>query len=188
MKNTIRFFLAGLLITTVLASFAQDEKVKKAKEEKKAEKARIKKEKEEKENKDWLLTQEIAEDGKFVIEFNRGANGDQLNSRLNFFAVYNEQAVLQLETGPLSSTNGLGGITLEGTVTEYRYTPPKNDKKPIQIRLNITGKQASQASYIVITVYKGGNASLTLGSSHIVRGDFLEPEESRIFKGLNMIN
>ncbi len=172
----------------VLFSFGQEESVKMTKEEKNAEKVRVKKEKEDKNDADWLVIQEIAKSRKFVIEFDRFTSGRQLNSRLNFIAVYGKKVVLQLETGPLANNNGLGGLTIDGVITDFKYTPPKNNKKPAFISFNVTSKQTSQASNVNITIYKGRRADLSLGGAPNVQGDFLAPEESQIFIGLNMTN
>ncbi len=191
MKSMVKILFTNILLIIVLFSFGQENSGKLTKEQKKAEKTRIKKEKEDKQNADWLLIQEIASSKRFVIEFdNFNDAGEQhmLNGRLNFIAVSDEKVVLQLESHPFFANNGLGGVTIDGTISDYKYTPPKNDKKPVYISFNVSAKQAVKASNINITVFNGGTATLTIGSSPSINGDFLAPEKSQIFKGVNMYN
>lgn len=193
MKFAYRVLLTGIISVLFLVSSAQDTDKKKTKEDRKAEKARIKKEKEEKENADWILFQSLAENKRFVAEFDKVTNsktGEQytLNRRINFIAVNGNKVVIQFQSHPYLASNGLGGITIDGTITNYKYTPPKNDKKPIVISFNVDSKNTLRGSNIRISVTKGGITTVSMGSSPNIYGIFTTPENANINMGVNMWN
>jgi len=78
----------------------------------------------------WIRYRELAANKSFIIEINQAGNNTSLSPRLNFLYVKQDSAVFQLQSFPGISTNGLGGFTLNGTIFNYRYTPPKKRTNP----------------------------------------------------------
>lgn len=193
MKLTYKVLLSGLFLFAAIFSYAQDSEKKMTKEEKKAEKARIKQEKVDKENADWLLFQDLAQKKKFVVELNKvtdNKTGKQyiLSPRLNFVALNDNKVILQLESNSFLSTNGLGGTTIAGSIDDYQYAPPKNDKKPLVVSFNVIEKNYNRSTNVFITVSKGGNSVIQVGNSPNFYGTFKTRGESNIFVGADMNN
>ena len=191
MKHRAKILLLSVFSMLFMFSYAQENVKLTKKEQRKAEKAQLKKEKEEKEAADWLMYQQLAENRRYVVEFDKVTNtktGEQyiLSKRLNFLALRNDRVVIQVQTHPYLSDNGLGGTTIDGTVSNYKYVAPKNDKKPIVISFNVASKLALRGLNVRITITKGGMTSITLGSSPTIYGFFLQPEDANINIGVNM--
>ena len=191
MKHTAKILLLSIFSMLFMFLNAQENTETKTKDQRKVDKAQKKKEKEEKETADWLMYQQMAQDRRYVVEFDRVTNtktGEQyiLSRRLNFLALRNDSVVIQVQTHPYLSDNGLGGITIDGTVSNYKYVAPKNDKKPIVISFNVASKLALRGLNVRITVTKAGMTTITLGSSPNIYSYFLQPEEASINIGVNM--
>ncbi|NQU34088.1 MAG: DUF4251 domain-containing protein [Bacteroidetes bacterium] len=192
MKTTSKLLLMGLLSVMFMFSYAQED-VKLTREQKKAEKAIKKKEKEAKEATNWVLLQSLAENKRFVAEFDKVVNsltGEQyiLSSRLNFVAVDGDHVVIQFQTHTYLSDNGLGGRTIDGTISDYKYTPPKNSKSPIVISFNVSSEHTFRGSNVRITVTEDGLTTISLGSSPNIYGVFVSPEDANINIGVKMWN
>lgn len=188
-----RVLMTGLLSFIFIFSYAQESKKKMTKEERKAEKERVKKENAEKENADWIKCQDLAQKKQFIIEFNRFTNprtGEtiMLNDRLNFVVINKNKIVFQVESPYHLANNGLGGVTFDDGFDGYKYTPPKNEKKPFVISFNLIGKNSIKATKIFISVYNDGKAIVTFGDSPNIYGIFKPIDESKIVVGANMRN
>ena len=174
-----------------MVSYAQEEVKLTPKEQRKAEKAKLKKEKEEKENANWQIYKKMAQERKFVIEFERvtsirTGHAYVITKRLNFLYAFGDSCIIQIETPQYFSMNGLGGITISGNMSNYKYKPPKNDKKPIFINFNVTHKSNPRPINISITVTKDGVASITFGTVSSIYGTFLPASEADINIGSDM--
>jgi len=168
-------------------SNAQEDVKLTAKEQRKAEKAKIKKEKEEKEAANWIVYQKIAAEKQFVVQINR-VGTKVMSERLNFIYFNKDRAVIQIETNQYFADNGLGGMTIDGTPNNYKYTPPKNDKKPIFINFDVTSKFRSGVLNVSITITQDGLATIAFGSASAIYGTFYSIEESNINMGVDMRN
>ncbi len=191
MKHKSKVLLLIIFSMLFMFSNAQENTETKTKDQRKAAKDQKKKEKEEKETADWVMYQQMAQNRRYVVEFDKATNtrtGEQyvLSRRLNFIALRKDRVVIQVQTHPYLSDNGLGGTTIDGTVTNYKYVAPKNDKKPIVISFNVASKLALRGLNVRITVSKGGMTSISLGSSPTIYGFFLQPEDANINIGVNM--
>ena len=169
-------------------SNAQEDAKLSEKQQRKVDKAEKKKEKEAKEAADWLVYQKLAEDQTYVIQFNKiGVN--LVSRRLNFLYANGDDVIIQFETATYASENGLGGKTISGTISNYKYSPPKNDKKPIFINFDITSKFNQKNYNISITVYTGGTALISFGGGvSQINGTFLAIEDASINMGVDMRN
>lgn len=191
MKPINLFILAIFLSTFVITAIGQNDSGKLSRKQRKAEKEKLKKEKEEKENAQWAVLQSIAKNKRFVAQLDHISDmktGQMitLNSRLNFIAVSGDKVVIQFETNTYLANNGLGGLTIDGTINDYKYTPPKNDNKPIVISFNVTSKQAFRGYNVSISVSKGGITNVSMGATPNIYGTFLTPEDANINMGVNM--
>lgn len=187
MRYIVRILLLSIFSTLFMFSNAQEDVKLTAKEQRKAEKAKIKKEKEEKQAANWLVYQKIAADQQFVVQINRVGNR-VMTERLNFIYFNKDQVVIQIETNQYFAENGLGGMTIDGIPNNYKYTPPKNDKKPIFINFDVTSKFRPGVLNISITITEDGLATIAFGSASAIYGTFLPIEGANINMGVDMRN
>lgn len=109
-----------------------------------------------------------------------------VTSNTNFVSVKDDRAVVQTAFNiPVSGPNGLGGVTVEGTFSDYEL---KKDKKGnISLALNVMGTGIS--ARVDITLYKGSNkatVSITpnFNSNRMTLNGVIVPiEKSSVFKG-----
>jgi len=112
-----------------------------------------------------------------------------VSKRLNFLYANEDDIILQFETNTYLSENGLGGRTINGTISNYKYKPPKNDNKPIFINFDITSKFDQKNFNISITIYSGGVTLISMGGGlSSIHGVFLPIEEANINLGVDMRN
>lgn len=109
-----------------------------------------------------------------------------VNSNTNFVSVKDNHAVVQVAFNiPISGPNGLGGVTVEGTFTEYDL---KKDKKGnVSLSINVLGTGIS--ARVDITLYKGGNKATVyitpnFNSNRMTLNGVIVPlQKSSVFKG-----
>ena len=188
-----RLLIVTILCVSVVSGYAQDDNKKLTKEEKKAEKALQKKQKKEKEAAEWVLLQSFAENSMFVVEFDKfidSRTGKQyvISSRINFLALAGDHVVIQLQTHQYYADNGLGGRTIDGTINNYVYTPPKNEKSPIVISFSVSSEHSFRGTNVRITVTEGGATTISLDSLPPFYGRFLSPNDANINIGVKMWN
>lgn len=129
----------------------------------------------------------------FVLEadqvvFKHGENAF-VSSTTNFVGVNKDEAAVQIAFNiPASGPNGLGGITVEGRVTDYQV---KTDKKEnISVSMNVMGTGIS--ARVDITLPKGSNrATVTVlpnfNSNRLTLiGKLIPMNESNVFKGRSL--
>lgn len=132
---------------------------------------------------------EAIEGRNFVIEANTFTNrrglSTPINPTLNFVAIQDEDAVIQLASGNGIGLNGLGGITTDGRITKFEII---EKKKGINLSLRVFGSVFG-ATDLFLNVNASGNASirvLTLnGGRFSFNGQFQELEDSTVFQGSN---
>ena len=179
----IRMFVSNLLVLLTLGVFGQT--TNSAREvSKKQQRADKKMEKEALEEAQWKQYQDLASKKIFVVEFTRVGGNNLLPSRLNFIYVHNDSVTFQVPAYGLYSTNGLGGFTVKGTVSNYKYTPPANSKKPIFIEFEIKPENRTGIHYVNVTVYGDGTASVNMDVDF--SGNFMAPSESNALTGVDM--
>ena len=189
MKQTIRLLLSGLLTLIIVGSHAQVDMNSGHKMTRQEKKLAEKKQKE----KEWKLLQELAEDKSYIVQFSRFTNTRNgkiynLNRRLNFIAVNGDRVIIQVETNQYLSDNGLGGIPIDGTINNYKFQEPKNNKGAIKINFNVSSETTFRGTNINITVGKDGFATITVGNSPLIVGDFMNPKDSDINLGVTFWN
>jgi len=194
MKYTISILLLSFFLMLGMVSNAQEDVRLTEKQQRKADKEKEKKAKEEKEAAEWLVFQKLAEDQTFVVQFEKITNPKTgkvyvVSRRLNFLYANGEEIKIQFETSNYGSENGLGGRTIDGVISNYKYKPPKNNNKPIYINFDITSKFNQKNYNISISVYSGGTALISLGGgSSQINGTYLPIEDASINMGVDMRN
>lgn len=134
----------------------------------------------------------LAENKTLIVEANllRGkyqhhyqATGD------NFVLIDGDRVVLQTASSWGPGFNGLGGITLEGRLTEYEYDVTE-ENGPIRITASANMSGAGFGT-LRINVSADGSASATYQDNWGGRITFVgtagDPEESRVFEGMTFM-
>lgn len=141
----------------------------------------------EQDARDRLAFEEAKE---FVLEadqvsFKSGSTA-QVSSNTNFVAVQGDKAVVQVAFDiPVSGPNGLGGVTVSGSTSDYRQSVDK--KGNIRVSMNVIGTGISAQVYINLP--NGGNqASVDISPNFnsrriTLRGELLPLSEGNIFQG-----
>lgn len=110
-------------------------------------------------------------------------------SNTNFVLVEGDHAVVQTAFNvPVSGPNGLGGVTVEGSFSDYDLR--KDKKGNLFLSLNVVGVGIS--ARVDITLYKDSNQALVdispnFNSNKItLKGIILPLDKSRVFKGATL--
>jgi len=126
----------------------------------------------------------------FVLEANqlRNKQGESLivTSTLNFVAVDSTTGVLQIGDDAGVGPNGVGGITVEGNISDYKFTQnERNGTFTVTYYL-----QSPVGTYDVrLTAFPNGRAEATLsnatwGGRITFSGELIPPMVSRVYKGM----
>lgn len=112
-----------------------------------------------------------------------------VTSNTNFVSVQDDKAVVQVAFNiPISGPNGIGGITVEGNVSDYKV---KKDKKN-NVLLSFNAMGTGISARVDITLYNGNHkASVTItpnfNSNRMTLNGFIVPiEKSSVFKGRSL--
>lgn len=108
-----------------------------------------------------------------------------LTPMTNFVSVNSDNATIQLAFEQLAGWNGIGGITLDGTITSYKVNEGKPGKS-INVQMRVAG--AGIASHQFITIEPSGDASLEIqgdkGQRIIFNGKIVPFDQSGVYKGM----
>jgi hypothetical protein len=182
-----KIICTALAILLAIPMFSQEPEISK-KEQRKVQKE-LKKEKqaEEAANK-AALVELMVEYRRFVLEADRlrDKRGVTANvaSNLNFVASDSITGVIQIGSYQYVGSNGVGGITVEGSISNYEYS--KNEKNGTwMVSYNV---RSSTGTYDVrMTVFPDGRAEATVSSNWPGRVNYLgylvPPASSRVWKG-----
>lgn len=109
-----------------------------------------------------------------------------VTSTTNFVSVKGDDAVVQVAFNvPVSGPNGLGGVTVDGSVSSYEVE--KDKRGNLLLTMNVLGTGIS--ARVDITLYKGSNeASVTItpnfnSNRMTLSGQIVPIEKSKVFKG-----
>lgn len=109
-----------------------------------------------------------------------------VSSNTNFVSVNDDQAVVQIAFNiPAAGPNGLGGITVQGSVSGYQVTTDKSGN--VYVAMNVIG--AAISATVNITLYSGSNqASVTVNPNFnsnqlTLNGQLLPSSQSTVFQG-----
>jgi hypothetical protein len=136
-------------------------------------------------------TKLILENKKFVLEANYISNGKgrkiPVSSNLNFIRVDSTKAIMQI--GSIqgnSGYNGVGGITVEGRITQYKLTASEN-KKSTNYSLDMLIISPSGIFNITLLVNEIGTTMATVRNNSINAleyfGNIVSTTNSNTYKG-----
>ncbi len=184
MRKLLFVLLVALLSFPVMAQ-------KMTKEEKKAAKAE-KKELQEKADAERAIVIKNSIDAKqFVLEalFLSDKRGERVvvDPIFNFIGLDGDKAAFQFSNGTTVGYNGVGGVTVEGNVTNYEVSVNKKGVYSIDFRIS-----ASFGSiFVSMNVFPTGQTEATISGSDSSKlkysGNLLPLAESRIFKGSSIL-
>ena len=177
----------AFILLIALTAYSQEQELSK-KEKKKLEKEM----KKEQQAKDAVMQAQVValmvEYQRFVLEADRlrdsKGNQVQVSSTINFIASDSINGVIQIGSDSYVGMNGVGGITAEGPISNYKYS--YNEKNRVySVSYNV---RSTIGSYDVrMTVFSDGRADATVSSSWPGQlnysGYVFPPADSRVYKG-----
>lgn len=193
MKKFITFMAVALMTTAFTPVLAQTEAGNSTTDQKMmrdAERARQKAAQEAEEAAAYTEAAQALKENKFVLEadqviFKRGETA-YVNTNTNFVLVNQQRGTVQVAFNtPLAGPNGIGGVTVDGTVSGIKM---KMDKKGnVTYSFSITGTGIS--AQVFLTLINGDNKATVSISPNFnsrtltLRGEIVPLEQSNIFKG-----
>lgn len=140
-----------------------------------------------KENKDAIL--KLVDARSFVIRANmlqdRHLNTYQVNPNINFIKIDSSEAVVQFALDGVIGWNGLGGLTVEGSYTDFRVSG-QSGLDPITIITDLSTPDYGFMT-LFITIFNNGSAHATItgsfGSRLTFMGDFNTLDGARVYQG-----
>ncbi|MCK5136320.1 MAG: DUF4251 domain-containing protein [Bacteroidales bacterium] len=130
----------------------------------------------------------MVEHQRFVLEANRlrdkRGNTVNVSASINFIASDSINGVIQIGSQSHVGLNGVGGITVDGPISNYKYT--RNEKNGVfNISYNV---RTTTGTYdIRMTVFSDGRADATVSSNWPgqlrYEGFLVPPAVSRVYKG-----
>ncbi|PID92334.1 MAG: hypothetical protein CSA96_03750 [Bacteroidetes bacterium] len=111
----------------------------------------------------------------------------QVNSSINFVAADSVSGVIQIGQNAYVGANGVGGITVEGQISGYKYKQdPKNGTFTVNYHVSATG-----GNYDVrLVAFSDGRAEASISSNWpgtlTYVGNLVPPGISRVFKGRSL--
>ena len=183
MKRVLIFVFAVLL---TLPAFTQELSKK---ERKQLDKELKKEQKAEEAAQQAAVVDAMVVYNRFVLEANtikdKRGTSLQVSSNINFIASDSISGVIQVGSNTYIGRNGVGGVTVEGSIADYKYSKnEKNGTYSITYYL-----RTPVGSYDVrISVYSDGRAdadvsSTTWGDKLRYSGYLVPPGISRVYKG-----
>ena len=186
MKKLILLILFSGLILGLQAQ--ETEELSKA-EIRKLQKEQRKAEKKAEEEQKVELTKLMVEYQRFVLEADQLSNKRgvriQVSSNINFIIVDSTSATLQLGSAYSAGYNGVGGTTIDGTISRYEVTSVGKDKSSYSISMVFN---SSLGTYdISLMVSATGKADANIGGTWPGKinyhGELVPLALSRIYKG-----
>ncbi|MDF1572745.1 MAG: DUF4251 domain-containing protein [Bacteroidales bacterium] len=135
------------------------------------------------------LVDHMVKSATFVLEadmlYDRYGNSNMVQYTINFISADSTRGVLQVGSNTYLGRNGVGGVTIDGSISSYEYSiKEKSDVYSVSYVL-----RSPVGSYdIHMTVQANGRADARVsgnlsGSSLRYSGRLVHPAESRVFKG-----
>ena len=179
--------IGALIVTLVLIMPASAQELSK-KEQRKLNKELKKEEKAKEAAAQAAVVQLMVEYQRFVLEADRlrDKRGTTVNvpSTLNFIAVDSLNGVLQIGSNAYVGLNGVGGITVEGSVAGYEY---KLNEKNGSYNVKYFLRSPSGSYDVQMVVFGDGRADATVSSTWPGKlnysGFIVPPAASRVWKG-----
>lgn len=192
MKKLIYFL--GLLFVMTLAfpntGIAQAKQLTK-KEQRKLEKQKKKEQRLKKDAASRKFYANLIQNKRWVFQATRlfGPTGVyySVTPDVNFVAVHDNKIILQFAFQGVVGWNGVGGITAEGFLTNFKFNRGKNEKHAMSISAHIQPKYGSASPYFTMDINNDGSADITItlenGGTLRMGGQVYSPAQSSVYKG-----
>ncbi len=192
MKKFIYFL--GILFVMTLAlpntGVAQQKQLTK-KEQRKLEKQKKKEERAKKAAASRKFYAHLIQSKRWVFQATRlfGPSGQyfSVTPDLNFVAVHDNEIVLQFGFQGVVGWNGVGGVTAEGFLKDFKFDPGKNHKQAMTVSAHIQPKYGGGSPYFTMTISDDGGAEISVtminGGTLRMGGQIYTPAESSVYKG-----
>ena len=187
MKRILVIILASCLL---LPAFAQEQELSK-KQQKKLDKELKKEQQAEEAAEKTAMAGLMVEHRQFVLEADRlkdsYGNTTNVSSMINFIACDSAVGVIQIGSDQYIGGNGVGGVTIEGTLTNYESS---FNEKNGTYSLSFNVRSVLGAYDVRMTVYGEGRAEATVSSNWPGRltysGYLVPPISSKVYKGYSL--
>lgn len=141
----------------------------------------------------WSQAGTAIDNKSFVVEADaltfRGGTRVYVNSTTNFISVNGDRGVVQISPSNfVSGPNGVGGITVDGTISGYEVNIDK--KGVVHITMNISGVGIN--ARVDISLYPGSNDAYAVVSPNFnsqnirIEGKLVPYGLSRTFEGMSL--
>lgn len=185
MKTVFSLILA---LVMVIGAYAQDEQLSK-KELKKLQKEAKKAQQEAAREQKALLVEQMVLSQRFVLEADylsdKTGSRQPVQSLINFIRVDSLHSTLQFGSASTLGYNGVGGATLDGKVSQYKYQRTGKNKSSFTVTLNFSSPLGMYD--ITLFVNPEGNTDASIrgnwGGNLNYHGRLVHPDESRVYKG-----
>lgn len=182
--------LVSMVTTTVYAQESRSERRADRKAERDAERARLKAEQQAADVVSYDEALAALKSKQFVIEANqvmfRNGQTAFVTSNTNFVLVNQQRGTVQVAFNTVyPGPNGIGGVTVDGTVSDIQMTTDKRGN----VNCNFSIQGIGISAQIFITLTNGGNnATATISpnfnsNTMTISGNLLPLSQSNIFKG-----
>ena len=192
MKKFIYLFAMLLTLAVVFPQqgLAQTKQLTK-KEQRKLEKQKKKEERLKKSAAQRQYYTRLLKDRRWVFQATRlyGPSGQLFNVTpdINFVAVKDSMIILQFGFQGVVGWNGVGGVTAEGFLRQYKFDSGKNEKSAMTVSAHIKPKYGGGSPYFTMTILDDGSADInvTLENGQLLRmgGQLYAPQNASVYKG-----
>jgi hypothetical protein len=180
-----QFLIFGLALVMVLPAGAQELS---RKEQRALEKQMKREQQAEEARQKAILVGKMVEYRWFVLEADqlRSKRGEVANvsSMINFIACDSVNGVIQIGSNSYVGYNGVGGITVEGSISNYEYS---QDEKSGSYDITYNVKSSTGTYFVRMFVSADGRADATVSSTWPGRvnyvGYIVPPSLSKVYKG-----
>jgi hypothetical protein len=188
-----KFVILVLLSLVMLPAFSQEEKAIDKKTARKL--AREQKLEQERINKETMakMVDLLVETRRFVVKANYLSNqtGERImvSDELNFIVVDSAKITIQIaSTYGIGGANGMGGITADGSITQYEVKKVGKNKNNYSIRIFAMTSVGSYDIFLTISPSSYTDATITGNTRGRLNyhGVIVPIKGSRIFKGMSI--
>lgn len=183
------FLLLGVFLFTVETGMAQSDKKEQRKIER-AEKKRLKKE--ERARKQEKLVS-MVQDQTLVLEattiFGRYMDRYEVMPNTNFVKIEGDRVTIQTANNFHVGYNGLGGITINGTIRDYLVKTSK-DNSSVSVVIQFTSPVMGHST-LNLNLQPGGLSTAMVvdsrGGRATFQGQVFDLEDSRVYEGMSIM-
>ncbi|GMT46186.1 MAG: hypothetical protein IEMM0006_2018 [bacterium] len=193
MKKFIYFLglVFALTLFTANSGMAQSKQLTKS-EQRKLEKQKKKEERKKKSLASRQYYTKLIKSRRFVFQATRLYDSYgryySVTPDINFVAIKDNKIILQFGFQGIQGWNGVGGITAEGFLKNYRFYPGKNNKQAMTVTAQIQPKFGGASPYFTMSISNDGSADIqvTLDNGGLLRmgGQIYTPSQASVYKGL----